>query len=348
MVPSRPPSAKPRERTALPFFFLLVACLLWVSLAASYKDLGSDYPLYLELGEYIVRNGVPETAVFTYADAAERPYVAHEWLLSVLLFAMEERTGRAGLHVVRHVLVLSLFTMIAILSQRVSRNWTVSVIIATLTMTIIFPRVPLRAELFGHLFLLGVLTLFVQYRSSSKLRHLAGSLPLVTLWANMHGSFLLFFVVGGAFAAESAASDVRRALRQKESNPLGGVVRSAAPYGLTALAGLLCVLLNPYGTKLLTRRVGSAERRGGNSIVEEDLPGLLGTPSVVRVHGVHRDPPYEPLRHRVLLVFGRSGSGSCPPGHRPKEVGRRHDVDPGRCDRRVCRPERNPRRELPY
>jgi hypothetical protein len=182
---------------------------------------------------------VPEKDVFAYVPT--RPlWVDHEWLSGVIFDGVHRLSGGAGLLVLRAALGVGAIAFLLKPAGGAS-SWTVALLsIAVWPLLAQGFNSVVRAQAFTFLFF--ALTLFILERGKW---HLA-LVPLVALWANLHGGFVLapLLVLGYGF------------------------------YRLAA-ACLAASLLNPYGLEYW-RYLGGALLMPRPEIVEWRSADLLG------------------------------------------------------------------------
>ncbi len=179
------------------FLWLGLALLVLLSLAFLIPVTPNDYWWYVRLGGEIARtHTIPAVETFSYTRAGQ-PMVYHSWL-SALLFNRLYALGGISLTVLARGVVLaltygllwglmrgmgagprlaSLVTMVAVLAGSV--NWAV------------------RPQLFAYP--LFALSLWILSRWARGGTHRLWLLPIISLlWVNLHGSFVLLFLLGGA------------------------------------------------------------------------------------------------------------------------------------------------------
>jgi hypothetical protein len=97
-------------------------------------------------------------------------------------------------------------------------------------------QVQFRPQLFDYVFLCALLALFARARSRGR-APLWLAVPMMMLWANLHGGFFIGIVVLGVYASVTGLQDLW------EGRGLSRGLR----LGLLTLACLFVTLINPYG-----------------------------------------------------------------------------------------------------
>ena len=157
----------------------------------------NDYWWYLRLGNEISQTwSVPVIETFSYTQAGQ-PMIYHSWLSALFFFGIDKL---GGVNLTLIVAALTVAGTYAIL-WKITREMGVDVRLASLL--IVAAEIAgsinwaVRPQLFAYpLFALSLLLL---YRWAVKEKAHLWLLPLIALlWVNLHGSFVLLFLLGGA------------------------------------------------------------------------------------------------------------------------------------------------------
>jgi hypothetical protein len=232
-------AANPRVRAVQiletsPFPILLVALVGIVLLTAFAPSIVvGDTWLTLAAGREVVDHGLPSTEAITVLGRGAT-WTDQQWLAQVVLYATHELTGMHGvvlLDVLLVLLALSLVTATARTSGASSRSTFLIGMLAVLagpwgwTIRAQSTALPLYA---------AAVWLLVDAARHGVRRRTLLVLPLLVLWANLHGSVVL----GALLTVLLGVTELVR-MRRVAAGAIALVV--AAP---------LCVLASPYGTRL--------------------------------------------------------------------------------------------------
>jgi hypothetical protein len=149
---------------------------------------------------------VPSTDPFSFTFAG-RPWVAHEWLSEVVIALAYRAAGWAGVMLLTGLVMMAL----AAIMGRWLVRW-LSLLTALVAMVLGLAAVGPSLLARPHFFALPILALWTVELLSARAEDRAPSVwlvPLMALWANLHGSFAIGFLVAGAFALETGL-DFRR------------------------------------------------------------------------------------------------------------------------------------------
>ena len=193
---------------------------------------------HIAAGRWMIdHRAVPMTDPFSYTFAG-RPWVAHEWLSEVALAAAYLAAGWSGVMLLTGVTAGALTALMGGWLLR----W-LSPLSALLALTLGLACVAPGALARPHFFALPLLALWtialMQARENGKAPPLSLAL-VVALWANLHSSFLIAFLIAGAFALE-AMLDLRawrpRAIAGWAAFlALSALAALATPHGLEGVA----------------------------------------------------------------------------------------------------------------
>jgi hypothetical protein len=272
---------------------------------------------HLTWGRMMLRDRtLPRTDTFSYT-AFGRPFFDHEWLADLATAAAFDGAGAWGLIALKlglgALMVLSMVDAVRTLARdsdlgRPIHPFAVAAGLV-LALAVIAPGATFRPQLFTMAFTATVWALLL--RADRRLRTAAarscvgwelGCLPpLLALWANLHGGFL----VGVGLVGLHAVAVVLRLFRRMPGAPM---LRDATIVAGLAALGAAAPLCNPYGVELYQYLAGTLHLHDGVS--EWDPVPLLG-PAFLRFKLLA-------LATGVLMIHWwrteRSGAGREPLG----------------------------------
>lgn len=193
-----------------------------------------DSHWHLLMGQRILAEGVFPTADSYSHTMAGQPWIAKEWLSQVLMALAFRAAGWTG---VAALAALAAGLALAILTHELLRrlDWRPALILAGAGTALATPHMLARPHLIALPVLMawvaGLMRAAEEARTPSLLL-----LPVMTLWANLHGSFMLGLALGAPMALEALAR-----ARQEER---AGLFLRWALFGALAV-GAACI--HPYG-----------------------------------------------------------------------------------------------------
>lgn len=225
--------------------FLLV---FWMSLLFMPDMLNGDGDLgrHITVGNYILETrAIPTRDVFSHTRFDE-PFVPHEWLSEVIFAAAHRAAGLNGVAWLTALLLALIYFLLAIGLRALG----VSAPLAFLAAFVAYFTGTIHHLPRPHLFSLLCFTLLMiaceLYRKTARARWLALLAPLMLVWANLNGAFVLAFFALGAYAVGSWLD--RRA-------------REGMYFGAAGAAVLLAALVNPLGIGLIQHVFGFVGNR---------------------------------------------------------------------------------------
>ena len=217
-------------------WLVAVASLAFFATAQYCRQLYVDTYFDLYAGRFVAQHGVPQRNVVTVI-AHGRPWVDQQWLGQLTYYRAWQVGGYAGVVMLSVALVAIGFAILGALMLRrgvsplAMCGWTLA------ALAVSYGYATPRTQSFGYLFLPVVLWLVLADDGRSWPRACTWlSIPLLVVWANVHGSVLLGAGIVGLHAAPRAWG----ALRRRDQ-------RGLALYlllGTCAVGSLICT---PYG-----------------------------------------------------------------------------------------------------
>jgi hypothetical protein len=206
-------------------------------LSSAFAD--GDTGWHIATGQWIVAHGtVPRSDPFSFT-ARGHPWVAHEWLSEVLMYAAWRGGGWSGLILLFGAAAAALYAIIALHLRRWQRP-------GAAALMMLYLSIGLAQSLFArpHLLALPMLAAWLIALLRARERERAPPLALAILmlvWANAHGSFVFGLALAGGLGLEAlVAAAPRDRLRVVRQWGLFGIVSLAAAMATPAgLDGLL-------------------------------------------------------------------------------------------------------------
>lgn len=194
---------------------------------------------HLRSGELILQNhAVPHTDPYSFTKAGQ-PWIDHEWLSQILLYATYKLTGWGGLIVEFAIIIAAAFGIVYLRSP--GRPYVAGAITAWGAVAST-PSWGVRPQMLT--LLLASVFLLILDRSFDRPKLLWWTPPLMLLWINLHAGYAL----GIAFLAlYLAGSGLDLAFGEKDLPNPAGWFRGMAIVSVVCIA---IVPLNPYGTRL--------------------------------------------------------------------------------------------------
>jgi hypothetical protein len=206
-----------------------------------------DFWFHLKLGQYIIQNGhVPHVDIFSCTIPGQ-PYVHHGWLSGVLFYFIYPHFGPNILIFLFAILTALAFWLVFKSSKEHLFTRGIAVLLGVWT---VLPNIGPRPRVFTLLFVSVYFLILNSYLKNSRINRIWWLVPLMVLWVNLHGAFLIgltlivITIVGILVDTWMAHQEFRSAWPPVKS------------LGLVLIACLLATLLNPYGLTLYSHILG--------------------------------------------------------------------------------------------
>jgi hypothetical protein len=231
------------------FLVLSLTCCTVLGLLFSSGLVGADSWLSLLSGRIVISHGLPHRDLLTIWGHGRR-WVDQQWLAHVAIYGLFKVGGLRLLVLVTLAATLSSVGSLLVLARSVGASARAAAIAAIPVFLLILPATAVRAQTFAYPLFAAVAWLLWRPRNRPSSARLAATLPLLVVWANVHGSVLLGAGLVTLAAAEAA---VRR--RDPRLIPLVFAPTAAAlasPYGVELVRYYRQVLVNPSFGRYIT------------------------------------------------------------------------------------------------
>jgi hypothetical protein len=221
---------------------VLVASFAMVLLARIRGTLVSDGWTALVAGRYVVQHGLPSHDTLVVWSHG-REWVDQQWLAQIALYGLD-RIGGLALVLLAHVtLAVAGFGAALALARHRGASARSATWVGLLALIAYFPGASvMRPQSFAYVLFVALLwILCVDARRPSRRVYLV--LPIIALWANLHGSVVLPAALVSLYGL---ILGVERAIRRSAAQPA-----SWRRVALLTLLPWLCMLASPYGPHLV-------------------------------------------------------------------------------------------------
>ncbi|MGI8734310.1 MAG: hypothetical protein ACR2LM_13545 [Pyrinomonadaceae bacterium] len=206
----------------------------------------ADFWFHLKTGEYIIQTGlIPRTDTFSFTNYGT-PWIAHGWLSGVIFYAVYSRLGFKAL-----IFIFAILTALAfwIVFKRSNSHPFIAGFATLLGVWTVLPTIGVRPRVFTLLLASVYLAILTRYARRGEGREIWWLVPLMVLWVNLHGGFLIGLALIG-LTMVGIPLDTWAA---------GEKVRASWPrlrtLGLVLVGCLLAGLANPYGTGIYAETI---------------------------------------------------------------------------------------------
>lgn len=239
-------------RWVLPTVGSLVTLAAFVGVLGpmAFKLFGGDGDVgrHIRLGTHIVETrSIPRTDLFSHTMAGDA-FIPYEWLSEIIFAQAHLLLGLGGVALLTALLFTGANTLVYWTTVRMGVGRPLAALLTTYSIVLQSSHLLPRPHLFTTLLATATLALLLEYRRSHNSRWLWALPPMFAVWANLHGGFLIGFMLLGVFGLEV----LWRVMWDKDQ-------KASQPLRVLTLAGVLCVaatLLNPVGPVILLHTTG--------------------------------------------------------------------------------------------
>lgn len=200
--------------------------------------------------EFLSQHSLVLHDTYTYTEAGH-PWTGHEWLAEVLLAAAFNHAGVFGMILLKLACTAVVILALAAAIAETGSSTLVQFAVLLGAAVVIKPQLQFRPQSFEF----AVLAILIYLLTRDAYRR-AGPLwlavPILALWANLHGGFFIGVVALGTYTAVSGLQDViaergyDRAIRLAAITCAATFATLATPYGFAAWTTVAHALRNPY------------------------------------------------------------------------------------------------------
>ena len=227
-------TAERRRISLLRYAPVLILVLLTLADAGQRTD--HDMWGHLRFGQVMLeQRGIPLTDPYSYS-ALGQPWLNHEWLTEVVMAFAYNHFGVIGLKLWKFGCVAGTILFLVVGLAETGAGAGVQFNTLLVAAVALMPQMEYRPQLFTFLLFAGLLAILARhnYRGSAPLWL---AIPMMAVWANLHGGYLVGIATLAAYTGIAGAQDLfaRR-----------GIDR-ALKLGAVTIAGTLATLLSPFG-----------------------------------------------------------------------------------------------------
>ena len=226
--------ALPGARSLLSYAPVLILLLAVVADSMQYAD--PDLWGHVRFGQTMLSTGhLIRADIFSYS-ASGRPWIDHEWLSEVAMALLYNALGVAGLKLLKLLCAGAVVTLLAAGLAETGASIAAQFIALAAAAVVLIQQMQFRPQLFDYLFFAALLAMLAR-ESYGRRAPLWLAVPMLALWANLHGGFFIGLAALGIYSAARATQ---------------GIARGAAPGralrpGVITAAAALATLCNPWG-----------------------------------------------------------------------------------------------------
>lgn len=216
---------------------LVVAAFAAVMITHLKSALAADGWMALLSGRVVAQHGLPSHETITIW-AHGRDWIDQQWLAQIALYGLDRLGGLQLVLLVHAALVTAGLAAAAVLARQLGGSARSATWVALPVLVAFWPGAAvMRPQSFAYVLFVAVLWLLLDDLNAPS-RRVYLVLPLLVLWANLHGSV----IVGSALASGYGLVELGETLWKRRTAEVRSIVLLAAPW--------LCMLASPYAPHL--------------------------------------------------------------------------------------------------
>ncbi|MFI5352102.1 MAG: hypothetical protein ACHQZS_03990 [Candidatus Binatales bacterium] len=242
------PSAEPARLSLLRYSPSLVLVLIVVADAMRYAD--TDLWGHLRFGQAMLsQRHLVLRDPYSYS-APGHLWRNHEWLCEVLMAALYNALGVAGLKLMKLMASAATIVLLVLGVAETGAPAAIQLPVLTLAAVTLAPQMQFRPQLFTFVFLAGLLAILARDNYGRRAA-LWIAVPLLALWANLHGGFIAGVAALGTYGVFRLAGDLaagrgsRRGLHVLSIAAGATIATLITPYGIDTWYAVAHAVSNP-------------------------------------------------------------------------------------------------------
>ncbi len=267
--------ALPGARSLLNYAPALILFLAVVADSMQYAD--ADLWGHVRYGQIMLRTGhLIHADIFSYT-AAGRRWIDHEWLSEIIMALVYNALGVAGLKLLKLLCAGAIMTLLAAGLAETCASIAAQFVALAAVAIVLIQQMQFRPQLFDYVFLAALIAMLAR-ESYGRRAPLWLTVPMLALWANLHGGFFVGLAALGVYCVARAAQGVARgagpgcAMRPAAITAAAALATLCNPWGSAEWTAVARSLGNPYTMgrisefKPLLTMLAAMHRAGTNSI----------------------------------------------------------------------------------
>jgi len=241
-----------KSRKITSFFIPSIADIFFISLflylsfsvgKGLLNDCDTGY--HIRAGEYIIETlSIPKQDIFSFISP-HLPWTAHEWLSELIMALVHRAFDLTGVVIFFSLIISSVYYLLFKILRKNNDDIIISIFIVLLVLTVSQVHWLARPHIFSLLLMVIWCYFLDEYQYNQK-NYLYFFPPMMLLWVNLHGGFLVGFILLGIYIFGNTVRFIKS--RDSERNDYKKKLRVL---GIIATACLFICMINPYGYRIL-------------------------------------------------------------------------------------------------
>ena len=227
--------------------------LLAIAIADAGRVADTDLWGHVAFGRLFLRAGPISHDPFNYSVPGHS-WAVHEWLAELMMARTYDAGGILGLKLWKFACTAVTIVMLAMAAAETGAAPALQASVLIAASVALMPMMQFRPQLYTYLFLAALMALLARenYRRHAPLWL---AVPMIALWVNLHGGFILGVVTLAIYTGVTTIADIvggrgfQRAARLLVVTVVSALATLVNPYGFGAWTRVLSALHNPVTRK---------------------------------------------------------------------------------------------------
>ena len=205
----------------------------------------ADTGYHIRAGDFILETfSVPREDIFSFLSPPP-PWTAHEWLSEIIMALVHKVSGLTGLVIFFSFVIAIVYYLQFKALRRLKTNIVLDLLIILLVVAASQLHWLARPHIFSLLIFVIWYYLLDRYQYEDK-NYLYVLPPIMLLWVNLHGGFIVGFILVGIYLIGNLVEMIISQGTQRQ-----GWKEKSVALSVTIVACLFVSLINPYGYDIL-------------------------------------------------------------------------------------------------
>ena len=180
------------KKTKIRFNIIAIISIIIFAFAISPKTLQNDTYYTIEIGKYILENGITMQDPFSWHELS---YTFPHWMYDVMIYLIYSVGGHLGIYISTIVFAAILGIIMYGTSSKLTKNKPVSFILTIVSMFLIKDFIAARAQLLTFILFALELLFIESFLETNKKRYAVGLIIIPILIANLHAAVFYFYFI---------------------------------------------------------------------------------------------------------------------------------------------------------
>lgn len=202
------------KKTKIKFNIIAIISIIIFAFAISPKTLQNDTYYTIEIGKYVLENGITMQDPFSWHELS---YTFPHWAYDVMIYLIYNIGGHLGIYISTIVFAAILGIVMYITTDKLTKNKPLSFIFTIIGMFLIKSYIAARAQLVTFILFELELLFIESFLDTKKKRYVVGLVIIPILLANLHVAvFPFYFVLYLPYIAEYLISLLAKFIRRMQ------------------------------------------------------------------------------------------------------------------------------------